>query len=135
MQTSQQTMDSVDPTLVVIGTPKYFYEFAGTVGFKPVPSAAFISGGYTLEVTYAASVGNWTSGESVLPESTQLLLLQPAYLKAMLREHRWQEATTAFTAWFEQIQLAPGLTAQPATGRSDLKLAKTPEERLRRRTA
>jgi hypothetical protein len=121
----------VDPH-VSGGIPRYWYEFAGAVGLLPYPLAPTVAD-YELRVTYAAQVTSWTSGESVLRPAHDELLLAYAYLKACLREGRWQEASTTFEAWFQQAQIVPMQFTPPSTKRGELTLAPTAPQRLRRR--
>jgi hypothetical protein len=134
VQITPDQYTQIDHAAPTGGTPHYWYEFAGTVGFKPYPNTTFLAS-YEMELTYAASVGNWTSGESVLPLALQDLSRGPAYIKAKMREGQWQEAATAFNAWFEQVQTQTATVQRPITQKSDLRLASTEQRRLRRRTA
>lgn len=114
------------------GQPKFWYEFAGRVGFRPIPDAAVLAS-YTMDINYAAAVGAWTGGESVLPAGFQDLSVRFAFVKAKAREEKWSAMAVAFEQWFEQIQTQPLIVMRPATHKGNLSLPATEPRRLQRR--
>ena len=98
------------------GIPAFWYEFAGRLGFRPTPSS--LPGGFTLEVTYAARIGEWVGGECVLPAAFDDLILRYAYVKALMREGQWEDALSAFITWLKDVQMQPVVVQRPATQKS-----------------
>ena len=99
------------------GRPEFWYEFAGHLGFRPTPSQAWLDD-YTMEINYAAEVEVWTEGECPLPPAFDDLILQFAYLKAMIREGQWEEALSTFTGWLEEVAAQRLVSQRPATQQS-----------------
>lgn len=98
-------------------TPEFWYEYAGRLGFRPSPSTAFLTD-YTLEISYAASVGAWTSGECVLPPAFDELVVSYAYSKALMREGQWEEALSMLIEWFKDVQSQAIVLQAPETQKS-----------------
>ena len=103
------------------GTPHYYYEFAGALGFFPYPDAAFLASTFTLELTYAARPGDWTTGASVLPPACDELPIYFAATRAAIQRRHWPWAQAWYTHYLTQIQtyrLTSGLQfATPQTQR------------------
>ena len=103
------------------GTPHYYYEFAGALGFFPYPDAAFLASAFTLEVTYAARPADWESGASVLPPACDELPIFFAVVRAAIQRRHWPVAALWFGMYWSQIlnyRLTSGLQfATPQTQR------------------
>jgi len=88
------------------GTPDYYYEFVDVFHLVPYPDAAFLASTFVLEITYAARPADWASGESVLPEAfDDLLILFAATRVAMQRRH-WPLAAQWHAQYMQGIQSA-----------------------------
>lgn len=104
------------------GTIRYWYQFAGNVGFVPYPSAAFVTATtWALEVVYAAYPEEWTSGASVLPSGVDELPTLFAVYRALLARRYWTDAFRMFGQYMELVQQYRALSfTQAATPRTAL---------------
>lgn len=96
-------LDTGDPRSAGGGTPHYWYEFAGNIGFIPYPNAAFIAGTFTFEMLYAAYPTEWTSGASVLPSGLDELPTYFALSRALIRLKRWSSAWQTYQFYFQML--------------------------------
>ena len=104
------------------GTIRYWYQFAGNVGFVPYPSAAFVTATtWAIEVVYAAYPGDWTSGASVLPSGVDELPTLFAVSRALLARRYWADAFRVFEQYMQLAQQYRALSfTQAATPRTAL---------------
>lgn len=86
------------------GTPRYYYEFAGALGFYPYPNAAFAASTYVMEITYGALPADWTTGESVLPSPCDELPMYFAAVRAAMQRKHWPLAAEWHAHYWTQIQ-------------------------------
>ena len=94
-----------DARVAGAGTIRYWYQFAGNVGFVPYPSAAFVTAtSWTVELVYAAYPPEWTSGESVLPSGVDELPALYAVSRALLARRKWTSAYRIWEQYFGLVQ-------------------------------
>lgn len=86
------------------GTPRYYAEFAGALGFYPYPDAAFVASAYVVEVTYGARPADWTAGASVLPPACDELPIYFAAIRAAIQRRHWPWAQQWYGHYLTQIQ-------------------------------
>lgn len=115
-------VNQADARVAGSGTIRYWYQFAGNVGFVPYPSAAFVTAAtWALEVIYAAYPGNWTGGASVLPSGVDELPTLFAVYRALLARRYWADAFRVFEQYMQLAQQYRALSfTQAATPRTAL---------------
>lgn len=113
------------------GTIRYWYQFAGNLGFVPYPSAAFVtSTTWSIEMVYAAYPGEWTGGESALPSGVDELPTLFAVYRALVARRYWADAFRVFEQYIELVQQYRAISfLQAATPRSALEQP-VPHERV-----
>ena len=105
------------------GTIRYWYQFAGNVGFVPYPNATFVTATtWSIEVVYAAYPGDWTSGASVLPSGVDELPTLFTVYRALLARRQWTDALRVFEQYIQLVQQYRALSfIQAAMPRTALK--------------
>lgn len=113
------TMAGVQDTQSVeLGQPRFYYDWAEDLVLLPAPSTAWLAGGYTLGVVYAASPPVWVAGgSSVLPGAFLHLALLFAASAVLWSAGAWQEGTRLFARYLAGLQQYSAVSlAQQTTG-------------------
>ncbi len=85
------------------GPPRFYQEFAGELIFVPYPNAAALDS-YSLEVTYAALPGSWTSGAGVLPVGPDTAPVWFAACRVAMMRRAWTQAQQWYQRYMQLIQ-------------------------------
>ena len=105
------------------GTPAFWYQFAGNLGFVPYPNSTFLATTWSIEIVYAAYPTDWTTGPSVLPSGFDELPTYTAYIRALISQKAWADAFAAWQNWlqltleYRQISLDRAATPKSALQR------------------
>ena len=84
---------------------RYWYGFAGRVGFVPFPDSTFVTATvWNLEVVYAAYPPDWSSGASVLHSGLDELPTLFAVVRALLAKRAWTDAYRLFEQYMQLAQ-------------------------------
>lgn len=128
-----QMVTHADMRTTTGGAVRYWYQFAGRVGFVPYPDNQFVTDTtWTVELVYAAVPAEWTTGDGVLPSGFDELPTLFALERVLTLRRRWTDAHKTYEQYAELAgmyrQLSLMQAASPMTALKQPTEAYRPEE-------